>query len=213
MKVLVIGAGGRTGKLVVDKAFAAGHQVTVLIHQHPDDKKKHEDAFPPGVQVFHGDVRNPTKLEQAMVNQEAVVDCIGGKKPFLTTDLETSTAKVVIDVMKRTGAKRLLVVSALGAGDSKQQGGFFYEHVFLPTFLRGSTADKTNMEAEVEHSGLEFVIVRPSILADGGETGKTHVAPSGERAHKVTRAGVAQFLVDQLIGDSYLGQAVTLTDS
>ena len=216
MKVLVIGAGGKTGKLVVEKALAAGHLVTALLHsdptddQHKDDKKK-EAALPPQVQLFHGDVRNPTKLGQALEGQEAVIDCIGGTKPFLTTDRETAAAKVVIDGMKRNGVKRLIVTSALGEGSSIAQTGFFYEHLLMPVFLRGIVEDKKNMEAEVEHSGLDFTIVRPSILTDGEEMGKTHVVVGGETAHKVPRAGVAEFLVEQLTSGAYLGQAVTIT--
>jgi putative NADH-flavin reductase len=211
MKVLILGAGGKTGKLVVEKALASGHDVTVLIHT-PQDDKKHEPVFPSKVTVFHGDVRNPTKLDQAMQFQQAVIDTIGGKKPFLNTDLETSAVKVVIDVMKRNEVKRLIVVSALGEGNSKAQTGFFYEHLLMPVFLRGIIPDKANMESEVEESGLDFIIVRPSILTDSEDTGKTHIAPPGELAHKISRAGLAQFLADQLSSDQHLGQAVTLTD-
>jgi len=211
MKVLILGAGGKTGRLVVEKALASGHDVTVLVHT-PEDDTQHQPTFPATVQVFHGDVRNPTKLDQAMQGQQAVVDTIGGKKPFLNTDLETSAVKVVIDVMKRNQVKRLIVVSALGEGESKAQTSFFYEHLLMPIFLRGILPDKANMESEVEHSGFDFIIVRPSILKDSEDTGKTHVAPKGEIAHTITRAGLAQFLVDQLTQDQYLGQAVTLTD-
>ena len=165
MKVLILGAAGKTGKLVLENALAAGHEVAVLIHTDPQadekEKQKHEPNFPPQVHVFHGDVRNPAKLDQAMQGQEAVIDTIGGKKPFLTTDLETNTAKVVIEVMQRNGVKRLIVTSALGEGHSKSQTGFFYEHVLMPVFLRGIVADKANMEAEVTQSNLDFVIVPP----------------------------------------------------
>jgi len=211
MKVLILGAGGKTGKLVVERALSAGHEITVLVHT-PEDDKQHQPTFPATVAVFHGDVRNPTKLDQAMQGQQAVIDTIGGKKPFLNTDLETSAVKVVIDVMKRNNVKRLIVVSALGEGESKTQTGFFYEHLLMPLFLRGIIPDKANMEAEVEHSGLDFVIVRPSLLKDSEDAGQTHVATVGETAHTVTRAGLARFLVDQLTKDQHLGQAVTLTD-
>ncbi len=214
MKVLILGAGGKTGKLVVEKALAAGHEVTVLLHSDPQDTdKKHEPTFPSSVRVFHGDVRNPTKLTQAMEGQEAVIDTIGGKKPFLTTDLETSAARVIIPVMKQNGVKRLIVTSALGEGSSKSQTGFFYEHLLMPVFLRGIVADNANMEHEVDTSGLDYTIVRPSILTDSDATGRTHVVAPGVEAHKVSRTGVAQFLVDQLTGSAYLNQAVTISDT
>ena len=213
MKVLVLGASGKTGKLVVQEALAAGHEVTVLVHTDPqDDDKKHEAVFPSKVNVFHGDVRNPTKLRQAIEGQEAVIDTIGGTRPFLNTDLESSAMKVIVSVMKETGARRLVAVSALGEGESKAQTGFFYEHLLMPLFLRGIMPDKANMEAEVTHSGLDFVIVRPSLLKDGETHGHTHVALTSEKAHTISRGGLARFLVEQLTSSHYLGQAVTLTD-
>ena len=69
------------------------------------------------------------------------------------------------------------------------------------------------MEAEVEASGLDYTIVRPSLLNDSSPSGKTHVVAEGETAHKVSRAGVAQFLVDQLASDQFLNQAVTISDT
>ena len=211
MKVLVIGAAGKSGKLIVEKAVAAGHHVTALTHIHEDGKQK-EDSFPAGVDVIHGDARNPSRLDAAMVGQEAVIDAIGGDKPFLETDLETSSAKVVIDVMKRNNVKRLLVISVLGAGDSKEHAGFFYEHLLLPTFLRGAVKDKEAMEQAIEHSGLDFVIVRPPVLSDSDPKGAVHIVTGEEKAEKITRADLAQFLVDNLESTQYLGQAITIAN-
>jgi putative NADH-flavin reductase len=162
------------------------------------------------VELIHGDVRNPSRLDQIMPGQDAVIDAIGGDKPFLETDLESSAARVLIDVMLRNHVKRLIVISVLGAGDSKQQAGFFYEHLLMPVFLRGAVPDKERMEQEVETSGLDFVIVRPPMLSDADPTGIIYIVTQNEKATKITRADLAQFLVDQLTSNQYLGQAVTI---
>jgi putative NADH-flavin reductase len=212
MKVLVLGAAGKTGILVVKRALAAGHTVTALIHAHEDDKesKPEKELQSMNVELIHGDVRNPSRLDQIMPGQDAVIDAIGGDKPFLETDLESSAARVLIDVMLRNHVKRLIVISVLGAGDSKQQAGFFYEHLLMPVFLRGAVPDKERMEQEVETSGLDFVIVRPPMLSDADPTGIIYIVTQNEKATKITRADLAQFLVDQLTSNQYLGQAVTI---
>ena len=207
MKVLILGAAGKTGRLVLEKAVAAGHKVTALIHEHKED-----EIYPAEVDVVAGDVRNPSRLDQVMTGQEAVIDVIGGTKPFLETDLETSSAKVLIDVMKREGVKRLIVVSAMGVGDSKEHAGFFYEHLLMPLFLSGTTRDKGRMEGEVSSSGLDFTIVRPPLLRDSDATGHVHVVAGPEKAHTITRADLAQFLVDQLSSSQYAGQQVTIAN-
>ena len=212
MKVLVIGAAGKTGKLVVERAVAAGHAVTALVHQHdnPDDHKN--EVFPAGVDIVHGDVRNPSRLDQVMLGQDAVIDTIGGTTPYKETDLEASAARVLIDSMERNNVKRLLVISVMGAGDSKAHAGFFYEHLLLPTFLRGTLPDKENMESAVIKSDLEFVIVRPPVLSDHDAKGTINVLDGDEKAGSLTRADLAQFLVDQLASNRYLGEAITIAN-
>ena len=211
MNVLVIGAGGKTGKLVVERALAAGHQVTALVHA--DEEHKDKEHFPEAVDLVHGDARNPSRLDQVMTGQHAVIDTIGGHTPFLKTDLEASSAKVIVDVMKRNHVKRLIIISVLGVGESKDQAPGMYEHLLMPVYLRGAIPDKANMEAAVEHSGLDFVIVRPPVLSDSAATGDVYIVPPGKLAHKITRADLAQFLVDQLTSNTYLGQEVTIANS
>jgi putative NADH-flavin reductase len=163
--------------------------------------------------VTHGDVHDSAAVKRAMDGCEAVIDTLGGKTPFLKTDLESSAARVVLAAMKEVGAKRLVAISVLGAGDSGAQAPFWYEHLFLPTFLHGALPDKNEMEAEVKASGVDWVLVRPPILTDKEATGAVKVVTGSDIAHTITRADLAQFLVDQLGTDTYLGQAVVIANS
>lgn len=210
MKVLVIGAAGKTGRLVVDRALAAGHSVKTLVH---DTEALAKHPFAEGVQVVQGDVHDAKTVRTAVTACDAVIDTLGGKKPFLKTGLESSAARVVLAAMKDAGTKRLVVISVLGAGDSGKQSPFWYEHLFLPTFLHGALPDKNAMEAEVQASGVEWVLVRPPILTDDAATGSINVIAEHEVAHKITRGDLAQFLVDQLTSDTYLGKAVVIANS
>ena len=210
MKILVVGATGKTGRLVVDRALAAGHMVVALVH---DPKDTERNPLPTGAGIVHGDVQNPTRLEHAMQGCEAVIDTLGGKTPWKATELEANAAQVVLEVMDRVDAKRLIVISVLGAGESKEQAPWMYEHILMPTFLHGAIPDKNKMESEVRASHVEWVLVRPPVLNDDEPKGSVQVIPPGEIAHKITRADLAQFLVDQLTSDRYLGQAVTIANT
>lgn len=207
MKVLVIGAGGKSGQQVVEKALAAGHAVTALVHDAADYHA------PAGVRVVAGDATDAATVDQAVAGQDAVVDAIGGHTPYLKTQLERNTAKVVVAAMQHHGVRRLVVISVLGIGDSAEQGTFLYEYLMKPTFLRGAIPDKEAMEAEVKQSDLDYVLVRPPFLTDDPATGKVHVVTGEDKAHKITRADLAQFIVDQLTQDTCLGQAVTVANS
>ena len=85
--------------------------------------------------------------------------------------------------------------------------------MFLPTFLHGALPDKNAMEAEVKASGVEWVLVRPPMLSDGEPTGSIKVISETDVAHKITRGDLAQFLVDQVTADTYLGRAIVIANS
>jgi uncharacterized protein YbjT (DUF2867 family) len=206
MKVLVFGATGKTGGLVVDSAIAKGHEVTVLVR----DPAKFDR---PRVTVFSGSATNPNDLYAAMAGQDAVIESIGGTTPWKATQLETTSVRNIIATMKSEGVRRLIVTSMMGIGDSRAQAPFWYKFLLMPTFLHGSTADKTNMEAIVRASGLEYVITRPPILKDDPATGSAKIIGAGETGHAITRADLASFLVDQLSTDANLGRAVTVVNT
>ena len=147
MKVIVVGAGGKTGRLVVMRAVEAGHEVTAFSHG--------GDTAIPGARAVAGDARDRGTVERALAGQDAVIDTVGGKTPFLKTGLEASIAGNIIAGMRLNRVERLVVVSAMGVGDSMEQAPFWYEHLLIPTMLRGSTADKAAMEQEVASSGID----------------------------------------------------------
>ena len=91
----------------------------------------------------------------------------------------------------------------------------WYERLFLSTLLRNEMKDKAAMEAIVDASGLDWIIVRLPFLNDDPDTGNIHVFPAetGEIAHKLTRADLAAFMVAQLSSDEYLRKAVAIANS
>lgn len=204
MNVIVFGASGKTGSLVVRKALAAGHAVTAFTHG--------QGTRESGLRQVTGDAQDPAAVERALAGQEAVIDTIGGRTPYRTTDLETATARNIVAGMRRQGSRRLIVISAMGIGDSTGQAPFWYEHLLMPTFMRGTSKDKAGMEGEVTSSGLDFVIARPPMLSDDPETGSIKIITREEKGHKITRGDLAQFLVDQLQRDEHLGRAVVVAN-
>jgi putative NADH-flavin reductase len=206
MRVVVFGATGKTGGLVVDRALAKEHEVTVLVRDASKFKKE-------GVHVLAGDATKPDDVLRAVRGQDAVIETIGGSTPYKTQILESTSVRNMIDAMQTEGVRRLIVVSMMGIGESRSQAPFWYKYLLMPTFLRGSTQDKIMMEGEVTRSGLSYVIARPPILKDDPPTGGVTVLGSDAIGHTITRADLANFLVDQLEVDDHLGHAVTVVNT
>jgi putative NADH-flavin reductase len=209
MKVVVFGAGGKTGKLIVTEAVAAGHKVTAFFKERKDFPSNIDGA----VSLVEGDVTHPAQVSAAIAGNDAVIDAIGGKTPYKKTQLEQNGAKSILDGMKEHGVRRLIVISMLGIGDSKEQEPWWGSHLLQPTFLRGEAKDKEVMEKEVRESDIDYTLVRPAILSDAAPTGSARVFRGAEKAHKITRADLAQFIVAQLGSNTYLNQAVTVASS
>ncbi len=207
MKVLVIGAAGKTGRAVVEQAIAAGHKVSAFVHSLKDYDVQN-------VQVVEGDATDLKTVEKAVTGHDVVIDTIGGKTPYRTTSLEATAASTIITAMQSKGIKKLIAVSMLGEGESKENAPI-YIRLLVSTFLRGAKKDKAAMESAVKTSKLDWIIVRPAILTDDEATGDIQIfdAETDEKAHKISRKDVASFLVAQISDDKYLHQAVTIATS
>jgi putative NADH-flavin reductase len=206
MKILVVGAAGKTGRALVEQALAAGHEVTAFVHN--------ADGYNvAGVRVVAGDASDSTAMDAAVQGQDAVLNTIGGKTPYKPTTLESSTASTIVAAMQRHGVRRLVVTSMMGAGDSAANASLLLR-LLRATFLRAADKDKTAMESVVEASGLDWVILRPAILSDGPATGNVRVfkAKTGEKANKLTRADLASVMLAQLSSDEHLHQAVAIAN-
>lgn len=203
MKVLVIGAAGKTGRAVVEQARKLGHEVTALVHGHDYDVS--------GVTVRVGDATDAATVDAAVAGQEAVIDTIGGKTPYKHTTLETSAATAIIAAMQRHGVRRLVVTSMLGEGDSVANTPL-YVKILLSTFLRGARPDKAGMELAVSGSELDWIISRPAILTNKPATADIRIfsTDSRNRAHSLTRSDLAAFLVAQVTNNEHLRKAVTI---
>ncbi|MBC8163536.1 MAG: NAD(P)H-binding protein [Roseiflexaceae bacterium] len=206
MHVLVIGSAGKTGRLVVERAVTAGHHVTAFVR----DPSRY--TAPPEVRILSGDATNPATVSQAMVGQDAVIAVIAGKTPWRTTALEQTAARAIVAAAQQHSTHRIIAVSAIGVGDSAAHVPLLFRLLVLPTFLRGSTADKAAMEREIKHGGVPYVLVRPAVLNDQPAVNATRVLTGSEKGRQISRADVAAFVVEQLTTDTYLNRAVTIAN-
>jgi hypothetical protein len=115
--------------------------------------------------------------------------------------------------MREEHVQRLISISMMGIGNSRAQAPFWYKHLLMPTFLRGSTQDKTHKEAAILASGIDYVIARPPILKDSSALGHVKILGPGAIGHTITRADLANFLVDQLETDTNLDCAVMVVNN
>jgi putative NADH-flavin reductase len=201
MKILILGATGATGQLIVRDATASGHYVVALARSKASSNL-------PGAEVIEGDARDEGTLARALNGCDAVVSALGTGMGLREVDLLTVATRALVAAMTRTGVRRLVCISALGVGDSRNHGGFVFDRLFQPLLLGPAYKDKERQEAAIRASSLDWVIVRPAMLTNGAARGRIRATTdlAGVNGGKIARADVAQFVLEQLTTDTWLRQ-------
>lgn len=202
-KVLVLGASGGTGRLVVADALSRGHQVTALVRS-PDkvDLK--------GARIVAGDARDEASLRNALAGQDAVVSALGTPaSPFREVTTLSSATRALIAAMKAESVSRLVAITGIGAGNSAGHGGFLFDRLIFPLLLARVYADKNRQEALIRNSALDWVLVRPAVLNNKPGRGSVRAIEdlSGFHGGTIAREDVARFVVDQVADDTWVGRA------
>ena len=208
MKILIVGATRGIGRQVLDQALAAGHAVTALVRD-----TRRLDAQHERLKIVQGDVLDANSVALAMAGQEAVCCSLGVKVPWFYVTVFSEGTRNLLDAMKKSGVRRLVCVTGIGAGDSRGHGGFVYDWFFRPFLARTIYADKDRQEALIRESGVEWVIVRPGFLTNGPLTGRYRAITdlSGVTAGWISRADVAHFILGELVAPAHLRQTPLLT--
>jgi uncharacterized protein YbjT (DUF2867 family) len=209
MKIIVLGASRGTGALAVRAALDKGHDVTAF-SRHPE-KLDLEHAK---LARRAGDFHSATDLNDAIAGHEAVIITASVTKlsDFKANPRYISLGtELAIDAMKKANAKRLVVLSALGTGDSKPLMGFVLRKLMVDWILKAPFEDHERQETMVKESGLEWVIARPGRLTDGparrAYVAKKEIAPVPKA---ISRADVADFLVRACDEDTWVNHAVQI---
>ena len=207
-KILVLGATGGTGQLIIRQALAKGYDVTALV------RSPEKGAGLTGVKLAIGDARDETALRQAIRGQDAVVSALGTPpSPFKEVTLLSTATRAVVNAMQAEGVSRLVAITGIGAGDSAGHGGWAFDHLIMPLLLRNVYIDKNRQEAVVRSSGLDWTLVRPSVLNDKSGKGAPRALEDLSQFHggTIARADVAAFIVDELESSKWLKRSPLIT--
>ncbi|MGK7893767.1 MAG: NAD(P)-dependent oxidoreductase [Xenococcus sp. (in: cyanobacteria)] len=208
MKLVIFGSTGGIGREVVEQALQQEHTVTAFARN--PAKLEIEN---PNLQIFPGDVLDLSAVEQAVQGQDAVV-CTLGSGQKLTGTIRSKGTKNIIQAMEKTGVQRFICQTTLGVGDSWGSLNFYWKYVMFGLILRNVFADHELQEQNVLHSSLDWTIVRPGAFVDGGHTGNyRHGFPGTDKTSKlkISRADVADFILKQLVDDSYWHKTPSLS--
>jgi putative NADH-flavin reductase len=208
MKLVIFGATGRIGGHLMNWAIDAGHDVHALA-RNPGALRQRD-----GLTVTGGDVLDPVTVAGVISGADAVLSALGprGLDGFRQAELLAPAASNIIDGMHKTGAHRLVSVSAAGAFVTGDPDISWLVKQILPRIFARAFADVRRMEQVVRDSDLDWTLVRPARLVNEPGKGEYRVRagypPPGGR--KIARADVARFIAAALTSATYVRQSPAL---
>ena len=204
-RVLIVGATGGTGRELVAQALERGHVVTALARDPSALGAPH-----PRLRVMRGDVLEYASVEAAVQGQEAVVCALGHKRFFYPTRILSAGTRNILREMEHHRVQRFVCETTLGIGDAAGRMGLYYTFFVIPIILPFYFWDKTRQERAIAASRVDWVVVRPGALTNGPKRGRyRHGRRVGSflRTVRISRADVADFMLNQMTDRTYFGAA------
>ena len=205
MLVVVLGSTGRIGRHVVDEALRRGFDVRATTRG---------GARAPGrprLTLAPLDLEDPTSIEAAIRDANAVVGCLGPKSNSADqVGTFRAAARRLVEAMDRQRIPRLVLLSGAGvrrAGDQRGRGDAILAAIVGRAARHVVAAKQAEFET-IAASDLDWTALRPPLVIDGAATGRYRLSVEGPPlGARVTRADVGAALVDQLLDDRWIGKA------
>lgn len=152
-RVCIIGGSGFVGRVIVQQAIEAGHDVTVAC-RHPERAR---ELLVEGAVLAKADVTDGSGLSEALAGADTAIYLVGllfekGRQNFQAAHFDG--VKHVLAACKEASVGQFLHMSALGAGQVAESQ---------------YAATKAAAEQLVEASGLNWTVFRPSVIYGTGD--------------------------------------------
>jgi putative NADH-flavin reductase len=197
MKIVVFGAGGHVGPLVVDEAKRRGHEVTAVTHR-------------------EADVLDAASVASAAAGHDVAISAVGpGESSGATIVLDA--ARPLLDGLSRAGVPRLIVVG--GAGGLEVAPGVRlvdtpeFPEAWKPIALAHAEALELYRAADTD---VDWTYVSPAALLEPGErtggyrVGGDQLLTDPEGNSRISTADYAIALIDEAENGEHVRERFTV---
>jgi len=228
MRILILGASGRVGRLVLEEALTKGHTVTALV------RSESSISSQPGITTVIGSPLVTADLDKAFAATpqdpiQAVVVTLrlnttsyspfAPLSPGTNPNLGAETAQNLFKAMPRHSVRRLVYLNAHGTGSSFTQLNLLVRGLFSHSPMKYGLADHNAVDELVRTAAkkgvVDFVLLRPVMLADGEAAAVKDWGDDGKGTgmlSKITKKSVARFIVEACEVDTYVGRSPVISN-
>ena len=217
MKILVLGATGRTGRHIVEEALKQGYDLNVLVR----DKNKISYGSK-SIKVYQGTPARRTDLAAAMQGCDLIISALSiarasdapWSKLITPENFISESMKNVIAEAGQQNLKRLITISAWGVGETQKEIPFWLRWLIKYTNLGPVYAEHESQEKLLANSNLNWTAVRPVALNDSKKmkTLRASFDNFPKPSLYISRQSVAKFMVDIVKSDEYDMKSPTISE-
>lgn len=149
MKILVLGATGRTGHLFTRKALEEGHAVTAYVRN--PDKALSLLGVHQNLTIVPGTLDDAERLSAASSGQDVMVSILGQKatvREFLSSTFMQERLPLIMEAVTGAGVKHCVLMSAYGVGNTIRTASLPMRLV-CKVIMRSIFTDKVKADALV----------------------------------------------------------------
>ncbi|XJZ28084.1 NAD(P)-dependent oxidoreductase [Bacillota bacterium Lsc_1132] len=205
MKICLLGATGRVGRVILENALADQHSVRAILREKSKLAFNHKNLT-----TIVGNVLQEADLAAAMTGADAVISALntGG-----STTLSNSMP-LIIKQMKKQRIKRIITIGTAGILQARSNPALY-------RFQSAESKRKTTKDAEdhlkaflhLKNSGLDWTIVCPTYLPVGERMGtyRFQIDFLPENPSSISVFDTGDFAFAQLFSTEFIGCRVGLT--
>ena len=218
MKLVIFGASGRTGRLLVEKALAAGHIITAFVRVHVKLPIRHERLH-----IIQGDIYEAASVESAIAGQEAVINVIGPQKGG-PKDILAVSAYHILHGMEKHNVHRFVTIIAAWVGDPNDKPKLADKVITtkLRLFAKDTWQASLRYADVVRASDADWILVRVPTLTDSAREILPEDTVTEQNicvgylgagvGNRLQRADLAGFMLQQLEDNTYLHKAPVISN-
>jgi nucleoside-diphosphate-sugar epimerase len=209
MRITVFGATGPAGRLVVRRAHDQGHQVTAYTR----NPAKLDEL--PGLSVVAGELDDAAAIRRAVTGANAVISLLGPGTDKATIVPLVPGMQTIVDAMTEADVRRLVATSTPSAPDPADRRDLRIRAMVTGIRLGMAPAYRTivAMAEIVRASELDWTVVRLPLLHDKPTDTPARPRQIGEPGRlRLSRAALADFLINEAADGAWSGQAPLLAD-
>ena len=215
MKILLLGATGRTGKQIIEAAIQKGFDISAIARK-PEKIENYQINITPGTPYDYETV------EKAIEGCDAVINTLNVSRksdnPWAALvapkDLISKSASNTMKAMAKSGIKRFVTLSTIGAGRSWKKIPFILKFIVSISNMRPAFIDHGKQEEILENSNLDYTICRAPILSnEAHEKGAMATSENEKPASPLlSRRACADFFLQIIEKNLYIRETVSLSN-